>query len=52
MLLSPDPPADKMVPHGVCRSLVEVQLGGDMAVLDQSVVKMAVEARLDRVDVF
>lgn len=51
MLLCPDPFADQFVPHCVCRGLVEVQFGSDVAVLDQRVVEMAVEARLDRVDV-
>lgn len=52
MLLRPDPFPDQVVPHGVCRGLVEVKLGGYVAVLDQGVMQVAVEARLDRGHVF
>ena len=52
LLLCPDPLADEVVSHGVSRGLVKVQLGSDVAVLDQRMVKMAVEASLDRSNVF
>ena len=51
MLLCPDPLAHKVVPNGVSRGLVEVQLRCDVAVLDQGVVEVAVEAALDGGDV-
>lgn len=51
MLLGPDPLAHQVVPDSVGRRLVEVQLGGDVSVLDQGVVEVAVEAGLHRVDV-
>lgn len=52
MLLRPNPFPDQVVPHGVRRGLVKVELGGYVAVLDQGVVQVTVEARLDGGHVF
>lgn len=52
VLLRPDPFPDQMVPHGVCRGLVEVELGGYVAVFDQGVVQVPVEASPDGGHVF
>ena len=44
VLLCPDPFPDQVVPHGVRGGLVEVELGGYVAVFDQGVVQVPVEA--------
>ena len=47
MLLRPYPLAHELVAHRVGRGLVEVAGGGDVTVLDDGVVEVAVEGRLD-----
>lgn len=46
MLLSPDPPADQVVPHGVGQSKVVIPPGGHIPVLDQRKVQVPVEVLL------
>ena len=51
VLLGPDPPGREMVLHGRGQGHVVVAGGGDVAVLDQGVVEVPVEARLHVRDV-
>lgn len=51
MLLSPDPPANQVVPHGVGKREVVIPPGGHIPVLDQRKVQMPVEILLHLRDV-
>ena len=52
VLLRTNPSPHQLVAHGVSRGLVEVVGGGDVAVLDDGLVQVAVERRLDSCHVF
>lgn len=52
VLLGPDPPADQVVPHGVCKSKVVIPSSGYVSVLDQRKVQVSVEILLQLRNVF
>ena len=45
MLLRPDPVAHELVAYSVGSSQVEVMLGGNMAILDQCLMEVSIEAQ-------